>query len=197
MGLLYWLFDTSMGSPGPHGTWSAWLQIVYHSSNAISTLCMVIVPVIVVRHLPRRDGGVSERQLWMILAVYLAFAGCRFARVLEVAGPPYHLTTILDFIAAMVSVYSVVYMPRLLRYIMLLPSLNEINELNNELSAGILEAEADRQESEASNASLIVLLERAQGTLETLGWCAEKSRALDDIRAVLVEIQPKEVLRGT
>jgi hypothetical protein len=96
-----------------------------------------------------------------------------------------------------VCVYSVLYLPQLLRHIMELPSLEELNEVNNALSAGIVEAEAGKQEAKTSNLALVVLLERAQGTLETLGWCDEKSRALDDIHAVLAEIQVKGATHGT
>jgi hypothetical protein len=197
MGLLHWLFDTSMGPPGPAGAWPAWLSVLFHGSNAIAGACMMIVPLMVMWHLPHRQGGVSARQLWMIMVLYLAFAGCRVARVLEIHGPPYHLTTIVDCAAAVICVYSVLYLPQLLRHIMELPSLEELNEVNNALSAGIVEAEAGKQEAKTSNLALVILLERAQGTLETLSWCDEKSRALDDIHAVLAEIQLKGATRGT
>lgn len=188
---LDWLLDTSMGVPGPDGHWPPWLTMAFHGSNLVIALTHLAIPAIVIHGWQFRRDGVSPWAFYGVIGFLVAMAMSRLGRVLEVNGPPYHLTAILDGVAAAASVYSTFALVPLVRTVLSLPSRNEIHALNGQLHVEVLEKELRRleavereRETAASNAALQGELAGLKSRLLDRLWYTDRAAMLADIERI-------------
>lgn len=129
MGFWEWIWDTSMGPPGPNGHWPLWLSLTFHLANLSMGITYLMIPVLKYAYWPYRGKGIGATQYWKIMAYLPAMALSRIIRVGEVWGPPYHLTTLVDAIAAVIAAYSFFQLQSFFRHVISLPSVAEVEGL--------------------------------------------------------------------
>lgn len=183
--MLQWLFDTSMGPPGLSGSWPPWLTWLFHTSNLLTALCHFAVLAMVLAYGRFKGEGVTTRQLVLVSAFFPIAALSRLVRVIELWGSPYHLLTVMDTATALASMVSVYFLPPLIHNVLRLPSFEEIQRLNNELTRRVIEAELGRAQVVQQNQSLTDRLTAIERSLDTEGWTEEKKVALAEIRGML------------
>jgi hypothetical protein len=186
---LGWLLDTSMGPPGPRGHFSPSLTVAFHGSNALMSLAFLAVPLIVMRGYRHRREGISTGVLVAANVLAASMAASRFARVLEMYGPPYRLTTILDCVAAITSAYCVLKLYPVLSTILKLPSRHELHDKNDLLNAEIMKRTLREHELAEINRVLEAKIEAAQARIGRMEHDRVSSEWWAGQRAALLEIQ--------
>lgn len=185
MDVMSWLFDKSMGSPGPAGHFPLWLSICYHGSHVVLSVVFFLIPVLVSSHWKYRRDGVSPWEYWGVMGLFLSIGGKSAARVLEVWGPPYHLVSIVDVLAAALAVASLPNIISLITHVMKLPSRGAVHDLAGRLNLAMLTARVERDELADRNRYLLSVLADFETKLTNEGWTHEKSLALAEIRGML------------
>lgn len=185
MPLIRWLFDTSMGAPGPDGRWPLWLAVAFHGANLVSGTALCLFPVVIARLWRYHRDGVTFGQFWRVMG-FLPWLGlCRLARVVEAAGPPYHLTVILDALAAAHTVYSLTRLVPAVRHVLLLPSRQELHAARDAAQAALAKLWEQRLDEQETFRRLQAHAARLEYLLKTEGWTAEKAAVLAELRATL------------
>jgi hypothetical protein len=190
-----WLFDTSLDCPGHDGVWVAWLPILFHGSNLIIAACYLAVPVIILTTWKTKREGISRWRLWMVLAFLPAQSASQLAIGLGFFGQPYRLITLLDCIAAVAVLTSVLSIRPKILHILKLPSREEIHEINGRLQAEILERELREHSLREARAAMQRKLEEAQERLDELveerknaEWWRSRKAALHEVNSLIEEI---------
>jgi hypothetical protein len=186
-----------MGPPGPDGHWPVWLTLLFHASNFLLFAIYLAIPAMKWYLWPYRGSGISNKQYWQIMAYMPMMALSRLARVLELWGPPYHLTTIVDVLATATACYSIYYLVHLIGHVMTLPSYEELSRLK-ELVEGLKMRETIRLERQLKRdvaiegrlAQLKTLLEGHFPKYEVLV-------AIESIRVLLAGHMPAETVAPT
>lgn len=180
MNLIAWLTDRSMGSPGPAGDWPTWLSVLFPAANLVIGLADLAIPLIIFANWKYKREGIGRATIWTVLIYFPIKATSRFLRVTELFGPAYHATVIFDGLTAILSLYVDSRLGPFLRHVMMLPSRDEVHELNNRLNVELL----DKQDR---NERLMLALEDAHRALESNVWLSEKHAKLDEIAAIVKE----------
>lgn len=183
-GFFPWLFDRSMGPPGPSGHWPLWLTLLFHTSNfAIAAADMAVPAVILANWMYRRDG-ISRRAFWTVALYFPAKSLSRLARVAEFSGPTYHLTAILDTLTAVLAVYSTAQLGPFLRHLLKLPSRAQIHDLANRLQAEISRKDLTYLKVKAQHDAIADELRAAREIIANKVWIADRQAALDRLDAI-------------
>lgn len=177
---LAWLLDSSMGPPGPDGNWSVWLRVAFHAANLVICLGFAYATAVIVRYC-LKGAGVSTRRMALQTAWLPAMSLKALARVLEVGGPRYHLTTLLDLNTAVWVLVGIAALPGTIRRIRAYRQKSHENA-NRAHEANLLLQEAKLNAEEKAR-SLMRKLEE----LRAAAWTGTKSEELARIEALMRE----------
>jgi hypothetical protein len=167
-----------------------WLVVLFHLSNLVISACYLAIPGIVLYYWRYRRDGVSPVKLWLVIAFLPVQALSRLARVDGFAGVPFCLFAILDTVAAIVTVNSVVWLRPKILHVLRLPSREALHDLNDRLQTKVMEIEILRLEEREKNARLMVEVERARRATpdpSERSWVLARHHALDRIVEVINE----------
>lgn len=184
-----WLFDRSMGLPGPGGRWPPWMTVLFHTSNFVTAMALMFIPLTIAGLMRRKRRGVRPGEWAILLSIFPALAMSRLMRFLEIYGPPYNLTTLTDTGSAIVSVWAVSKLPAVAEHIALLPSRNDIHDLREQLNGAIMERESDRMANRESIRQIRRRIDHIEIALDTETWADDVRRAIAEMRAILAEIE--------
>jgi hypothetical protein len=187
LGLLRWLFDGSMGSPGLDGKWPLWLCISYHVSNFVIGAADLVIPVVIVRNWAYKREGVARSALYAVLIYFPVKAASRLVRAAQIYSSPYNAMTVLDVLTAVMSAYCTIHLQPFLRNILQLPSRAELHEVKNALQNKVYEIQLLHNDVAAKNQALLKEIERARAALSSQVWLGEKHAALDRMVTILKE----------
>lgn len=180
-----WLFDTSLGPPGPDTAWPVWFSLVFHGGNLVGAAALLAYVVVILRAWRFRRDGFTARQMFDVAAFLLAVALCRLARVACLLGPLNNLTAVCDLNAAAWTVYSLYHLRPVVTHVLMLRSRAAFHDVLDRLN----EESLARQEEQAFNRVLIVdlttKLKNAHHRLKTAEWTGEQAAALKDLEEIL------------
>jgi hypothetical protein len=166
----------------------AWLVVLYHLANLAITACYLAIPSIVLYYWRYRRDGIAPAKLWMVIAFLPAQALSRLVRIDGFSGIPFCVFAVLDTLAAVVTINSVVWLRPKILHILRLPSRDELHRLNNELHEKMLEIQVMHLEEQRKNATLLAEVEkfrRAPSGPAEQSWVMAKHAALDRIVDVI------------
>lgn len=156
-----WLFDTSMGPPGPHGHWPLWLTIMFRGANLVTGLMLASFPILIIGVWSRRRQGISPLKFWLMCSFLPVLGLSRLVRAFDFWGPPYHLIAIADLCAACaVAVWWLSFRP-ISKEILYLPSRANIHDINNKLNNATLELYFVKRDRDGRLADLTTRVEAA------------------------------------
>ncbi|MDG3002548.1 hypothetical protein [Paludisphaera mucosa] len=181
-----WLNDTSMGPPGWSGHWPLWLSLLFHLSNLITAVLLIVIPTIVLRLWNFRLDGYHAASVLKVLAFLPAIGVSKALRIQQVWGPPSHLASIFDCLCAVVIAYSACHLPAFFKRILLLPSRDQFRKLNQELRDIMREHAKELPEMVRKNHALCSRVDHLQAQFEHLAWNDGAMRSLAEIRSLLV-----------
>ena len=159
--IIGWLFDTSMGPPGPSGHWPLWLTVVFRGSNLASGLMLVSFPLLIIGVWRNRRGGVSSFKFWLVCSFLPVLGLSRLVRACDFWGPPYHLITLVEMaVTCVIGVAFCVVRP-FSQKVLYLPSRAEMHDVKGKLNIATLEVWFLKRDRDGRVAELAARVEAA------------------------------------
>jgi two-component system, sensor histidine kinase and response regulator len=176
------------------GRWSDALVRAYIASNALITLAYLLIPVclLIVWHKRRHDIEYA----WLLLLFVAFITACGLTHLCDIVvfwWPAYRLFTLISSVAALLSVYTAVWLPSLTAAIGRLPTPAMYQKINQELEQAVALTEQVSNESKAAIAALNRQVNHLERMRQTGLWVAEQESALHDLKTVLDSANANEV----
>lgn len=182
--LFKWLFSATASCPCPHDTWPMYVAIPFHVSNLIIGICYFSIVFIVARSWRYKNEGVSAWKFWSFASFVPAMGISRLVRVGQTWGPPYNITIILDMIACLCSLWSLINCRPLVRFILKLPSRSQLLVARDQAQTAYLHLEIQKKLDDIRTGKLEEELRKLTVVVGGHLWKLDRMAALDSISRV-------------
>lgn len=200
LSILRWLFDSCVGCPGPDSSWPPLLAGSFYAANLTIGIAQFSIPLLVILHWQYRRDGVSPWHFWSVMMFLPIMALSRLVRIFDVYGPFYHLIVVLDVATAVLSVYSVSRLRRLILHILKLPSREDLHALKDQLQREAMERAIREVEILKTKDVLRAKLAEAEDRVVQLteerassDWWRSRKQTLVELHGMLDEIGVRDV----
>lgn len=186
-----WLFDTSKFITRNHcGDWPLWMEYLYIISNILVAIAYFAIPFMAIILWKYKRNDVARGWILIIIAFFIFFCGLtHLADVLVFYWAPYRFYALIDFLTAIFSVLTVIYLPPVILHLLKLPSRELIHQLNNELQTLYNNERLNRINSEEQNNKLKKEIIELKYIVETNRWFNEKDKALNVLNEMLIKVE--------
>ncbi len=186
-----WLFDTSPFVPRANcGEWPDWLIALAVLSNVGIAISYYLIPINLYRFYAKRADDYQSS--WIILLFVIFIASCGTTHLVDAMmfrWPMYRFLVLLDLFTAIVSLLTAYLLPRVIKRLIIVESVDKLVALNTQLNEEIVKRKEIEKSVRQSNHDLAGQVQLLTNQLRIQGWIGEKQADLEKLHEVIANLR--------